>query len=148
MTIIWFKIFIEFSSGSRRSCKLSEGSRYFDCQRSQHFMLAKINYESKSVSFKILFNHWNTFLKFSGRSSKKRVTSDIYWRSFQLFPILKGNKKEIWRTKFQFISWQIYFNTPRPGNININKIQIFSLALGEVLQIVWLCAAAGEENHE
>ena len=116
MTIIWFKIFIEFSSGSRRSCKLSEASRYFDCKRSQHFMLAKINYKSKSVSFKILFNHWKYILKFSGRSSKKCVTiSDIYWRSFQLFPILKGNKKRNMEDKVSIYILTNLFQYPETG---------------------------------
>ena len=36
--------------------------------------------------------------------------SELFTGLFQLFPILKGNKKEILRTPFQFISWQMYFN--------------------------------------
>ena len=35
---------------------------------------------------------------------------ELFTGLFQLFPILKGNKKEILRTPFQFISWQMYFN--------------------------------------
>ena len=36
--------------------------------------------------------------------------TELFTGLFQLFPILKGNKKEILRTPFQFISWQMYFN--------------------------------------